>query len=242
MIKNIFIGLSLVIITTPATAQLMGGFLIPQTSNHAASYPPGTVHCTGTPTEVVDVTNPITGKTWMDRNLGASRAANSSTDALAYGDLYQWGRAADGHQCRNSINWPNTSNSDIPPHGNFIFPCCSPFDWRSPQNSNLWQGINGINNPCPIGYRLPTDVELDSERISWSSNDLVGAFSSSLKIPAAGNRLTTSPSISGVNTVSQLWTSTVQSQNSMSLFISNSNSEITLNRRSNGLSIRCIKN
>ena len=34
-------------------------------------------------TEVVDVTNPATGRTWMDRNLGASRAAMSSTDAQA---------------------------------------------------------------------------------------------------------------------------------------------------------------
>jgi len=39
-----------------------------------------------------------TGKIWMDRNLGASQVATSSTDAAAYGDLYQWGRAADGHE------------------------------------------------------------------------------------------------------------------------------------------------
>jgi hypothetical protein len=66
------------------------------------SYPPGARHCGGTPTAIVDVTNPTTGKTWMDRNLGASRVATDSTDALAYGDLYQWGRFADGHQCRDS--------------------------------------------------------------------------------------------------------------------------------------------
>jgi hypothetical protein len=30
-----------------------------------------------------------TGKVWIDRNLGASRVATSSTDALAYGDYYQ---------------------------------------------------------------------------------------------------------------------------------------------------------
>jgi N-acetylneuraminic acid mutarotase len=53
-------------------------------------YKPGTVFCNGYATKVVDVTNPITGKTWMDRNLGASRAATSSDDSLAYGDLYQW--------------------------------------------------------------------------------------------------------------------------------------------------------
>jgi len=30
------------------------------------------------------------GNCWLDRNLGASRVAQSSTDYLAYGSLYQW--------------------------------------------------------------------------------------------------------------------------------------------------------
>jgi len=49
-----------------------------------------------------EVENPTTGKIWMNRNLGASQVATSSTDANTYGDLYQWGRAADGHQLRTS--------------------------------------------------------------------------------------------------------------------------------------------
>jgi hypothetical protein len=43
-----------------------------------------------------------TGQVWMDRNLGASQVATSSTDPASYGDLYQWGRPADGHQIRTS--------------------------------------------------------------------------------------------------------------------------------------------
>ena len=31
-------------------------------------------------------------KCWLDRNLGASRAAQSFNDSQAYGDLFQWGR------------------------------------------------------------------------------------------------------------------------------------------------------
>jgi hypothetical protein len=124
------------------------------------------------------VTNPATGKTWMDRNLGASQVATSSTDANAYGDLYQWGRGSDGHQCRNSPNTSTLSSTDQPGHGSFIF---SPSDWRSPQNGNLWQGLSGINNPCPSGYRLPTEAELNSERLSWISNNAAGAFASPLK-------------------------------------------------------------
>jgi hypothetical protein len=41
--------------------------------NTNAIFPATTVTCNGISTTVVDVTNPVTGKTWMDRNLGASR-------------------------------------------------------------------------------------------------------------------------------------------------------------------------
>nr|MBS0037248.1 hypothetical protein [Saprospiraceae bacterium] len=64
-------------------------------------YPTGYDHC-GDRTKVVPVTNPITGDIWMDRNLGASQAATASDDENSFGDLFQWGRFADGHQCRSS--------------------------------------------------------------------------------------------------------------------------------------------
>jgi hypothetical protein len=44
----------------------------------------------------------FTGKVWLDRNLGARQVCTSSTDAACFGDLYQWGRAKDGHESRTS--------------------------------------------------------------------------------------------------------------------------------------------
>lgn len=113
-------------------------------------WPANYVHCDPAKlTRVVDVTNPTTGKTWMDRNLGATQVATSVSDALAFGSLYQWGRFADGHQCRNSTTTTTLSTSDQPAHGNFIrITNGAPNDWRSGQNDNLWQGVNGINNPA----------------------------------------------------------------------------------------------
>ncbi len=110
----------------------------------------------------------------MDRNLGATQAATSSTDVDAYGDLYQWGRFSDGHQCRTSATNPALSSTDQPAHGDFITVNSGNYDWRSPQNDNLWQGVNGINNPCPSGYRFPTEAELEAERLSWSSAQYSG--------------------------------------------------------------------
>ncbi|MCH8555033.1 MAG: hypothetical protein LAT76_07740 [Schleiferiaceae bacterium] len=217
-------------------------------SGTVATYPPGTVHCNSTPTVVVDVTNPITGKTWMDRNLGASQAATSSTDSLAYGDLYQWGRGADGHQCRNSLTTTTLSSIDQPGHGSFIIASSSPNDWRSPQNINLWQGVNGVNNPCPSGYRLPTYPELQFERQSWSTNNSTGAFSSAVKWAMAGKRNPFNGLIEDIGLQGILWSSshTVPSTGQTgtgSLFISFSpnHSGNGFILRAFGHSVRCIK-
>jgi len=192
-------------------------------------------------TVIVDVTNPITGRTWMDRNLGASRAAISSTDSEAYGDFYQWGRDSDGHQARTSGTTSALSTSDTPGHGNFIRTSSSPLDWRNPQNSNLWQGGNGINNPCPSGYRLPTHAEWEAERQSWSSNNAAGAFASPLKLPLPGHRLYSSGSLVSVGSNGFYWSSSVSGSVSRRLYIGSSGASMSVFWRANGFSVRCIK-
>jgi uncharacterized protein (TIGR02145 family) len=203
-------------------------------------YPAGTVHCAGA-TTVVDVINPATGKTWMDRNLGASQVATSTTDQAAYGDLYQWGRRADGHQCRTSPTTATLSSIDQPVHGNFILAPNAPYDWRSPQNANLWQGVNGVNNPCPSGYRIPSEPELEAERLSWSQNNSVGAFASPLKLPMAGYRNSSNGSLFGVGTNGYCWSSTVSGTNSRTLDFNSINANMYDNNRAFGFSVRCLK-
>ena len=187
-----------------------------------------------------DAQSPITGKIWMDRNLGADRVAISSTDASAYGHLYQWGRGTDGHQIRTSGTTTTLSSSDTPGHGNYILAPDSPYDWRSPQNDNLWQGVKGINNPCPEGYRLPTEAEINAERLSWTGNDAAGAFNSALKLPMGGFRGSTG-ALSNVGNHGRYWTSTVSGFNSRYLAFDSSSASIGTSRRSAGRSVRCIK-
>lgn len=190
----------------------------------------------GTP----DITNPVTGEVWKDRNLGAAQVATSSTDIDSYGDLYQWGRAADGHESRTSAITTTLSSSDTPGHGDFIINGTSPFDWRIPQNDNLWQGVNGTNNPCPSGYRLPTAAEWDAERTSWSSNNAAGAFASPLKLPVAGRRTGNSGSLSGVGVDGYYWSSTVVGIESNRLYFSVV-AMVNSSARAYGASVRCIK-
>ena len=205
------------------------------------SYPSGTVHCSATPTAIVDVTNPATGKIWMDRNLGASQVAISSTDAASYGDLYQWGRGADGHQCRNSNTTITLTSSDQPGHGDYIATSNFTNDWRSPLNNNLWQGVNGVNNPCPSGYRLPTETELNAERTSWSSNNAAGALASPLKLPLAGIRTFYYGSLYNVGAGSSYWSNTIIGAYSRNLYSAITGADLENQSRANGFSVRCIK-
>ncbi len=190
-------------------------------------------------TEVVDVTNPATGQVWMDRNLGASRAAISSTDEEAYGYLYQWGRASDGHQLRNSGTTSTFSSNDVPGHGDFIKGLTV---WLSPQNDELWQDLNGINNPCPDGYRLPTSAELETERQSWSSNNAEGAFASPLKWTLAGYRGHSNGSLVNVSSGGGYWSSDVESTDAQFLYFHSSTASIYSGYRAGGLAVRCTKN
>jgi len=194
-----------------------------------------------TETAVVNVINPTTGRTWMDRNLGATHVATSSTDSEAFGDLYQWGRAADGHQKRNSPTTSTLSSTDQPGHGDFILAPNSPFDWRSPQNDNLWQGVNGINNPCPSGYRLPTEAEWNAERNSWSSNNASGAFSSPLKLPMAGYRNRSSGSLLNVGSNGFYWSRTVSGSFARYLYFDSSDANMYSGSRAHGIAVRCLE-
>jgi uncharacterized protein (TIGR02145 family) len=207
----------------------------------APIWPVGTVHCTAVPTAIVDVTNPTTGKIWMDRNLGASQVATSSVDTNSYGDLYQWGRRADGHQCRTSPTTATLSSTDQPAHGDFITVNSGNYDWRSPQNDNLWQGVNGVNNPCPSGYRLPTETEFNAERLSWSANSSAGAFASVLKLPMAGYRNYSNGSLNLVGSYGYYWSSTVAGAYAGNLYFYSSDALMGSSSRADGFSVRCLK-
>jgi uncharacterized protein (TIGR02145 family) len=192
------------------------------------------------------------GKTWLNNNLGANYSnatnvafnpaaqANSSSDTNAYGSLFQWGRGADGHEFRNSgniagpISTPFTST-------NFITNSTNPHDWRTPHEVNIWQGVSGTNNPCPIGYRLPNETEMNNQRVSWSVFTSAGAIASPLKLTLAGSRFSIDGSLPNVGSSGVYWTSNVSSNSSLYFFFNNSNCQNLTFGRANGLSIRCIK-
>ncbi|MCI5138806.1 MAG: hypothetical protein D3922_10410, partial [Candidatus Electrothrix sp. AR1] len=222
--------------------------------------------CTGTdwvsltynPPLVIPTVTSDTGQVWMDRNLGASRVAQSIYDSEAYGDLYQWGRGQDGHEQRTSGSTVDLSVDDVPGHGDFIVVSGVPGDWRSGQNDTLWQGVDGTNNPCPSGFRLPTRDEWAAEVAAYGYTPS-GLFASPLKITSGPSRAGYDGSIrtnAPGDAISYYWTHTTGTNDGYSQSFAVQLSEYTLplstetnetvqyisTFRHGGYSVRCIKN
>jgi len=153
-------------------------------------------------TVIPTVVSPYTNRIWMDRNLGASRVATSATDTASYGDLFQWGRKADGHEKNRSYSEAYFTASTttklastqevsnkyvISNYGNYEW--TTNWDVTEPWATDATY-IGGINNPCPNGFRLPTYNELEAElqglRGLASPLSINALASSFLKIPGAG--------------------------------------------------------
>ena len=178
-----------------------------------------------------------TGKIWMDRNLGAIQVAQSTNDPLAYGSLYQWGRETDGHESRTSATTATLSSVDQPHNNTFIL---SGGDWRTVQTDNLWQGVNGVNNPCPSGFKIPSFAELDAETAYWS--DITGAFASPLKLTMSGDRVASSGAIVVEGQWGSLWTSTIIGSNATRVYFGSAGKGSDSFVRAWGFSVRCMKN
>jgi hypothetical protein len=134
-----------------------------------------------------------------------------------------------------------------PNHGDFILVPITNFprNWLISQSIDLWDRLSGVNNPCPLGYRIPTETELNVERSWWAyngGNNKNGAFSSPLKLSAGGVRSFLDGSFADVDNYGFYWSSTLSANGSRYLHFGNTNSYIAENNRSSGLSVRCIKN
>ena len=192
------------------------------------------------------------GNTWLNNNLGADYAdtnhasfnlaqqATAHNDHLAYGSLYQWGRNTDEHQIRTSsvTAGPVASGSE---GSNFITIGTTPYEWLNTQDDTRWGATKTANDPCPDGYRVPTEAELESERIFFSTNNVNGAYASLLKLTAAGNRNPITAAFNSVGTNGYYWSSTVNGSNARNLSLYNNTAYMNDNARAFGFAVRCIK-
>ena len=145
------------------------------------------------------VTSPYTQRVWMDRNLGSSKVCVTYADRDCYGDYYQWGRDADGHEKYNSTITSDKATTIENVGSSYVY---SRFlgDWTtedtdSSLRSAKWSKTDG-STVCPVGFRIPTRAELQAELVGltgFNESTFEGSYLPSLndnflKLPAAGSR------------------------------------------------------
>ncbi|QOY54939.1 hypothetical protein HUE87_01430 [Candidatus Sulfurimonas marisnigri] len=193
------------------------------------------------------VKSPYTKRIWLDRNLGAYKVCSSFDDKACYGDHYQWGRNSDGHQNASSTTAPEQA-TDVNMAGvSFITTSTSPYDWTQTDNSGKqraknWSKADGTS-VCPVGYRVPTIIELESETIGSSKgmSNNKAAYTNFLKFPSSGNSFYGAGSSGNVGSSGFVWSSDSNGSNSGALHFSSSTAYIGYDARALGFSVRCIQ-
>lgn len=188
--------------------------------------------------EYCPVVSPYTGKVWLDRNIGAARVCESSTDTACYGDYFHWGRNLDGHEdslsATTSTKATNVTNVG---HGDFI---TGVGDWASVDEDGSirqanWSKTDG-SSVCPTGFRVPNINELEAE-IDIDTGHVIDELNFAL----AGRR-SSDGNMHFQDNIGFIWSTSVSGLNSFHLDIFTSSSNEHLDERTSGRSVRCIQN
>ncbi len=204
-----------------------------------------------------------TSGTWlafMCHNLGVEESLDPFTHVEGlYGDLYQWGRKMDGHEKRYSGTTTTRVDSDDVGHGNFIV---GAVDWRYPSSPTLWGITKTANDPCPVGWKVPTSSHWQSifntntdeiqspsaataNTWTWTGNGYM--IGQSLYLPAAGYRNRSNGSLIEIGTRGMYWSSgasTGSVSHSLNIYVSNTTYFVNTSsssERGYGLSVRCVQ-
>ena len=183
-------------------------------------------------------------KDFMCYNLGA---ANTSADPFTpgweiNGGYWQWGRkdyAAAG--------------PTGPGAGDANDGAVSGWSTTDAANGSWADGSKTANDPCPVGYRVPTKAQWDGV-IANNTPTSVGSFNTSatnygagrkfgdqLMLPAAGSRFSDDGALNGRGGSGGYWSSTEYDNFNAWLLDFNSSGASTSNYdRTGGLSVRCV--
>jgi uncharacterized protein (TIGR02145 family) len=204
------------------------------------------------PASATQVTGVFYGdQIWMDRNLGARRAATAIDDVFSYGNYYQWGRPGNGHEItvwngatktdgRGFAETTTTLAADaIPEHDNFIITNTTHLDWLATQaDPDRW--ATASQGPCPVNYHVPTKDDWDKADTfgAWDNN--TETYESTLKLPSTGLRARSNGKFDPQGTAGYYWSSSLTSNNAYYLLFSSFVFTFSL-PRANGFAVRCIK-
>jgi len=217
-------------------------------SNSTTGADTNTTTDTDTPTLIIHngttygtVTSPHTGRVWLDRNLGAARVCESFDDVACFGDYYQWGRNFDGHQDSTSGITIVQATSISGRESEFII---KSEDWVSVDSTGSARSVNWSktdgSSVCPVDFRVATLSEFQAELVNSQNRD--DAFSNFLKLPSSGIRKFSSGTLVKKGTQGEIWTSSRTSVRSHVIYFDANNALFLSEVRTQGYSVRCIKN
>lgn len=195
------------------------------------------------------------GKIWLQQNLGSSQIATASNDASSYGDYFQWGRWDDGHQKTTSptVSAPVPNNPEglqIPSNA-FITGTGANGWWSNNLLTDKWEvstpenatDVNGCD-PCKaLGeqWKMPSQTDWTDLKNAENISNPATAFSSSLKLSAAGYRSNSSAGYTFIGERLYYWSSTPSSSGSKYFYVSSLIANPAAGAvRGQGSSIRCV--
>lgn len=200
----------------------------------------------------------------MDRNLGAITSKFVDNANLTNGLLYQWGRkdpfpstaiwrgAVDEIPLYGSVNAISIKNvtEDINLYNTIYYPTTFYVsssdlgDWytfNGQQNNTLWGTRKTIYDPCPEGWKVPSNISLwESLTVSnfvWQTDRLGRVYSDLLYYPASGTRDVEFGDISAVGVNGYYWSTDM-------IVLSFYNRKFSVDvepYRASGYSVRCVK-
>lgn len=195
------------------------------------------------------------GNIWLQQNLGSTATAGAMNDEAAYGDIFQWGRWADGHQKRDSelrrtVAEPNNPRGAAAVGNKFIISSPSWWDERaltdtwSAASSDLVSDTDGCD-PCKAlgqGWQLPTQQDWTNLVSVENITNMATGYASNLKLPATGYRSNTTGEYTYVGARGYYWSS--GTSNTGGRFVYLSTGIVTPSSgapRGQGAAIRCVK-
>lgn len=175
----------------------------------------------------------VTQKEWLDRNLGATEKCESPYNKQCFGDYYQWGRQANGHEKSNANTTLTKLSKDTKKNNKFIrVKTTGNFDWRTTHDDTLWASAHSLNNVCPKGFRVPTIEELEKET---SINKFF------LAIPLSGYKSFCNGKLVQTSKQGALWSSSPYENDAYYLDIRKNSVESSTSSRADAFPVRCIK-
>jgi uncharacterized protein (TIGR02145 family) len=161
----------------------------------------------------------INGVRWATRNVETPGTFANSPES--FGRLYQWNRLQSWGTVGEIMGW----GSSVPP--------------------NEW---DAHNDPCPQGWRVPTQAELNSlgnsSTTSITQNGTIGRLygiaPNQIFLPAAGWR-NNSGALNSIGVDGYYWSSTpIGGANAQALWFSSEYSDVGHNFTAYGFSVRCV--